>query len=220
MKAQGMGVSAAVLCLISALYCSLVFAQQGTAALNGQVTDSSGSALVGAQVVALNTATNTPSSALTNEAGLYNFPTLLPGTYQLVVSKEGFQQVVRPGVELHVSDIIGLNFSLRVGSVTQMVTVEGGAPLVETTSSTLGGLVNDQNIAELPLNGRNYIDLSLLQAGVQQSVNGPGTVGFGGMSGTAIAATGRPPSRTTFYWTGPRLQISPSGALRVLRGRR
>ena len=202
MKAQGMGVSAAVLCLISALYCSLVFAQQGTAALNGQVTDSSGSALVGAQVVALNTATNTPSSALTNEAGLYNFPTLLPGTYQLGVSKEGFQQVVRPGVELHVSDIIGLNFSLRVGSVTQMVTVEGGAPLVETTSSTLGGLVNDQNIAELPLNGRNYIDLSLLQAGVQQSVNGPGTVGFGGMSGTVYSSNGAPTISNNFLLDG------------------
>ena len=202
MKAQGMGVSAAVLCLISALYCSLVFAQQGTAALNGQVTDSSGSALVGAQVVALNAATNTPYSALTNEAGLYNFPTLLPGTYQLAVSKEGFQQVVRPGVELHVSDIIGLNFSLRVGSVTQMVTVEGGAPLVETTSSTLGGLVNDQNIAELPLNGRNYIDLSLLQAGVQQSVNGPGTVGFGGMSGTVYSSNGAPTISNNFLLDG------------------
>src|ERR1700692_4036780 len=142
MKAQRMGVSAAVLCLISASYCSWVFAQQGTAALNGQVTDSTGSALVGAQVEALNTATNTPSSALTNEAGLYNFPTLLPGTYQLVVSKEGFQQVVRPGVELHVSDIIGLNFSLRVGSVTQMVAGGGGGALGENTSRQLGGLVN------------------------------------------------------------------------------
>ena len=138
------------LILVSGLCSSLAFAQQGTAALNGQVTDATGSAMAGAKVQALNVSTNITYSAETNESGLYNFPTLHAGTYQVTVSKEGFQQLVRPGVELHVSDVIGLNFPLKVGSVTQTVTVEGGAPLVETTNSELGGLVNDRNITERP----------------------------------------------------------------------
>jgi hypothetical protein len=64
----------------------------------------------------------------------------------VTATKEGFQQAVRPGVELHVSDVVSLNFSLQVGLVTQSVTVEGGAPLVATTSSEMGGLVNSKQI--------------------------------------------------------------------------
>src|SRR6202045_4175762 len=160
MRTLAIRVSVAVLAVTSALSCSLAFAQQGTAALNGQVTDSSGLAVVGAQVQAVNTDTNIMSTAETNDAGLYNFPTLPAGKYQVTASKEGFQQVVRPGVELHVSDVITLNFPLQIGSVSQTVTVEGGAPLVETTSSELGGLVSERKMEDLPLNGRNYIDLT------------------------------------------------------------
>ena len=178
----------AVLVMVPALYCSLAFAQQGTAALNGQVTDATGSAMATSKVQALNVSTNVTYSAETNESGLYNFPTLPNGTYQVTVSKEGFQQLVRPGVELHVSDVITLNFPLQVGSVTQTVTVEGGAPLVETTNSTLGGLVDDRKIADLPLNGRNYIDLSLLQAGVTQNTSP--NIQIGGMSGTTYSVNG------------------------------
>ena len=175
------------LVVMSALCGSWAFAQQGTAALNGQVADPSGFAVVGAKVQATNAGTNNTYLAETNEAGLYDFPTLPPGTYQVTASKEGFQQLVRPGVELHVSDVITLNFPLQVGSVNQSVTVEGGAPLVETTSSEIGGLVNDRKIADLPLNGRNYIDLSLLQAGVTQNTN----VGsMAGMGGTAYSSNG------------------------------
>src|ERR1019366_4690142 len=76
-----------------------------------------------------------------------------------------------------------------VGSTSQSVTVEGGAPIIDTTTSSLGGLVNDQKIAELPLNGRNYIDLSLLQSGVAQNKNA-GTVG--GMGGMIFSSNGAP----------------------------
>jgi len=116
-------------------------------------------------------------------------PALFPGVYRVIVDKEGFERIVKPGVELHVADIVALNFSLQVGSTSQSVTVEGGAPIVDTTSSSLGGLVNDQKIAELPLNGRNYIDLSLLQSGVAQNKNA-GTVG--GMAGMVFSSNGAP----------------------------
>ena len=204
MRTFAIRVSVAVLAVTSALSCSLAFAQQGTAALNGQVTDSSGLAVVGAQVQAVNTDTNIMSTAETNDTGLYNFPTLPAGKYQVTASKEGFQQVVRPGVELHVSDVITLNFPLQIGSVSQTVTVEGGAPLVETTSSELGGLVSDRKIADLPLNGRNYIDLSLLQAGVTQNVS-PNTQ-MGGMGGTTYSVNGVSMISNNFLLDGTQIQ--------------
>ena len=82
------------------------------------------------------------------------------------MEKEGFEQVVQPNIELHVADILALNFALQVGSVAQSVTVVSEQPLVDTTTSSLGGLVNADKIDELPLNGRNYIDLTLMQPGV------------------------------------------------------
>jgi hypothetical protein len=108
-------------------------------------------------------------------------------------------------VELHVSDVIRLNFSLRVGSVAQTITVEGGAPLIDTTSSAIGGLVNSKQIEDLPLNGRNYIDLSLLQAGVTNSLNSTGTNGFGGMTGTVYSSNGAPVISNNFLLDGTQI---------------
>ena len=193
------------LVLVAVLCCSLAFAQEGTAALNGRITDHDGLPVAGVKVRALNAGTNASYSADTNETGLYNFPTLPPGTYNVIATKDGFQQAVRPGVELHVSDVISLNFSLQVGSVSQSVTVEGGAPLVETTSSEIGGLVNSKEIEDLPLNGRNYIDLSLLQAGVTNSLNSTGTNGFGGMTGTVYSSNGAPVISNNFLLDGTQI---------------
>ncbi len=173
--------------------------------MNGQITDHDGLAVAGVKVQALNAGTNVSYLADTNETGLYNFPTLPAGTYTVTATKAGFQQAVRPGVELHVSEVIRLKFSLQVGSVAQSVTVEGGAPLVETTSSEIGGLVNSKQIEDLPLNGRNYIDLSLLQAGVTNSLNSTGTNGFGGMTGTVYSSNGAPVISNNFLLDGTQI---------------
>jgi hypothetical protein len=194
-----------VLVLTAPLCCSLVCAQEETAALNGVIADHDGVALAGVKVQALNAGTRSSYLADTNATGLYNFPALPAGTYNVTATKDGFQQAVRPGVELHVSDVIGLSFSLQVGSVTQSVTVEGGAPLVETTSSVIGGLIDSKEIEELPLNGRNYIDLSLLQAGVTNSVNSTGTNGFGGLTGTVYSSNGAPVISNNFLLDGTQI---------------
>src|SRR5580704_1005992 len=191
--------------LVSALCCSLAFAQEETAALNGRITDQDGLAVAGVKVLALNAATNVSYLADTNETGLYNLPALPAGTYSVTATKDRFRQAVRPGVELHVSDVISLNFSLQVGLVTQTLTVEGGAPVVETTSSAMGGLVNRKQIQDLPLNGRNYIDLSLLQAGVTNSQNSTGTNGFGGMTGTVYSSNGAPVISNNFLLDGTQI---------------
>ena len=191
--------------LVSALCCSLAFAQEETAALNGRITDQDGLAVAGVKVQALNAATNVSYLADTNQTGLYNLPALPAGTYSVTATKDRFRQAVRPGVELHVSDVISLNFSLQVGLVTQTLTVEGGAPVVETTSSAMGGLVNRKQIQDLPLNGRNYIDLSLLQAGVTDSLNTTGTNGFGGMTGTVYSSNGAPVISNNFLLDGTQI---------------
>jgi hypothetical protein len=193
------------LVLAAPLCCSPASAQEETAALNGQITDHDGLVVVAVKVQALNTGTGVSYLADTNETGLYNFPTLPPGTYDVTATKDGFQQTARPGVELYVSDVTSLNFSLQVGSVTQSVIVEGGAPLVETTSSEMGGLINSKEIEELPLNGRNYIDLTLLQAGITNSQNSTGTNGFGGMTGTVYSSNGAPVISNNFLLDGTQI---------------
>jgi len=193
------------LVLGAALCCSLASAQEETAALNGQISDQRGLAVAGAKVQALNARTNASYLAVTNERGFYNFPTFPAGTYIVTATKDGFQRAVRPGVELHVSDVVSLNYSLRVGSVAQSVTVEGGAPLVQTTSSEIAGLVNNKQIEQLPLNGRNYIDLTLLQAGVTNSLNSTGTNGFGGMTGTVYSVNGAPVISNNFLLDGTQI---------------
>ena len=163
------GVVFSVLLMLSVISCSgSAFAQGGASTLNGRVTDPSGLAVVGAKVQAVNVNTNAIFSAESGPDGFYNIPALFAGTYRVSAEKEGFQQVVKPNVELNVAETIALNFALEVGSVSQSVTVESTAPLVETTTSSLGGLVNADKITELPLNGRNYIDLTLLQPGVEK----------------------------------------------------
>jgi hypothetical protein len=193
------------LLLVAVLCRSLALAQEETAGLNGQITDHDGLAVAGVKVQALNAGTNVSYSADSNETGFYNFPALPAGAYNVTATKDGFQQAIRPGVELHVSDSISLKFSLQVGSVAQSVTVEGGAPLVETTSSEIGGLVNSEKIEDLPLNGRNYIDLSLLQAGVTNSLNSTGTNGFGGMTGTVYSSNGAPVISNNFLLDGTQI---------------
>jgi hypothetical protein len=180
---------------------------QADSSISGHVSDSSGATIVGAKVQATNVNTNAVTPAETNGSGLFTLPALSPGTYRIAVDKEGFQQSINPAVELHVGDAIALNFTLQVGSANQSVTVEAGAPLVNTESSSLGGLVNDQQISELPLNGRNYISLSLLQPGVSQNSNN-GTMG--GMMGTVFSSDGAPTISNNFLLDGTSL-VNQSG---------
>ena len=100
--------------------------------------------------------------------GSYRFPALPVGGYEIRVEQAGFQTQIRSGLTLTVSQEAVVNFTLALGAIEQTVAVTAEAPLVNTTSGSLGSLVDEQKIAELPLNGRNYIDLTLMQPGVSQ----------------------------------------------------
>ena len=194
-----------VLLLSLLLYANAGWAQTTNGSITGRVTDPSKATIAQAKVVAVNLATNFRYESTTTRAGEYALANLPPGTYQMEVEKSGFKKLIRPDVTLHVQDALAIDFEMAVGPVTQVVPVQGGAPLVDTTSSALGGLVNHNEIEDLPLNGRNYIDLSLLQAGVTESLNSPGTNGFGGMLGTIYSANGAPVISNNFLLDGTQI---------------
>ncbi len=162
-------------------------AQSPNASLTGRVTDPTKAVIVDARIVATNVATNVRSQGLTNGAGEYYIPDLLPGTYRIEAEKAGFNTVIKPEVVLHVQDAIEINFEMTLGSLSESVTIEAGAPMVHLASSDLGAVVDANSIRELPLNGRSWTDLATLQAGVSgvdtqinyTSGSGRGNRGFG-----------------------------------------
>lgn len=127
-----------------------------TATLTGRVIDPNGAVIVGAKVEATNIDTNVSSSTETNGEGLFVISNLLPGRYRVSLQKQGFQTIVKPEVELHVQDVISLNFSMPLGSITQSVTIQGGTSLAQTETAGVGTLVNRQFVENLPLNGRTF----------------------------------------------------------------
>jgi hypothetical protein len=170
--------------------CPRLFAQGGLAALTGRITDPAGLPLPGVNVQAVNVDTNVRSTTETNESGLYNIPSLPPGKYRILVEKEGFEQIVKTAIDLQVADVLAMNFTLQIGSVSQSVTVTGDPPMVNTTIGSLGGLVNERKMADLPLNGRNYADLTFMQPGIAIQANENSSNTQGGQRGTFFSSDG------------------------------
>src|SRR5262245_45551999 len=130
-----------------------------TATIMGRVTDPSGAIIPGVKVEATNVETNVTVSGETNMEGRYFIPDLPPGTYRVIVRKFAYQTVVKPGVELRVQDVVALNFSMGVGSVTQSVTVEAGAPVIQA-SPLRGGNFPSSEVRTLPLVALNPLSLA------------------------------------------------------------
>src|SRR5262247_2426337 len=129
-----------------------------TATLMGRVTDPSGAIISGVKVEATNVETNVTFYGETNMEGRYHIPDLPPGTYRVIVRKFAFQTVIRPGVELRVQDVVALNFSMEVGSVTQSITVEAGAPMIQASPQRGGSFVSAE-VRTLPLVALNPLSL-------------------------------------------------------------
>ena len=151
--------------------------------ISGQVTDASGGILVGATVVVTNTETNAVREALTNSAGNYVFPNLLPGVYSLRVDLQGFQPKVMNKIELQVQQTVRLDVSLSLGSVEVAVEVSGTSPMINITDATVGTVVDNRQIVELPLNGRNFINLVSLSQNVSSDFAGGNGGGASGRQG-------------------------------------
>jgi hypothetical protein len=180
-------------------------AQLPTGTILGQVKDSSGAVVPGATVTIRNVDTSQSRTATTGEDGSYRVPALAVGHYDVRVEHEGFKGETQTGIVLDVSQEAVLNFTMQIGATSQEVVVTGEAPVVNTTNGELGGLVNEDKMSDLPLNGRNYIDLSLMQAGVTNDANYGGSTAQGGTNGIWFSANGSPVRSNNFTLDGAML---------------
>jgi len=141
--------------------------------ITGEVTDQSGAIAPNASVTATNTATNAARTTRTNEAGIYSFPAMVPGHYQVKVEAPGFQSAVRSNIELQVQQAARVDFTLTVGQTSQTVEVSSTALLLTTESATVGTVIEQKSIVELPLNGRDFLQLVALSPSVTYGFAAP-----------------------------------------------
>ncbi len=139
---------------------------QTTSTISGTVHDANGGVLPGVLVTATHSATSLVRTAVTGAEGRYVLAALPPGAYQIRAELTGFKPHVRRNLELSISETLAVNITLQIGDLTIEDVVVGVTPLVNTASSELSYLVGANAIERLPLNGRNYTDLALLQPGV------------------------------------------------------
>ena len=162
---------------------SNIRAQVDTATIVGTIRDASGAVVPGAAVAATEVNTNVKVSTHSDSEGNYVLVPLKVGTYSVTVEAMGFKTQVQSNVLLQVQDRLRVDFSLTVGAVSQTVNVTEQVPLVQTESSSLGEVIGSRQITDLPLNGRNYLQLATLTTGVSTVIEGGSWPG-GGSSAT------------------------------------
>lgn len=159
------------------LLASKCLSQTQTAQFTGKIIDQSGLAVPGAAIAATSTATGLKQSAESNELGNYSIPLLPPGVYTLSVRKDGFKPLTSSRVELQVAQVARLDFTLEVGSTSDAVEVRAEAPLLSQETSSLGQVIDNAKVANIPLNGRSTFRLLQLTPGVLTSPSGSGMFG-------------------------------------------
>jgi hypothetical protein len=153
---------------VSALMvCALVVPAmaQSTASLNGVVTDATGATVPNAKVTVTNQATGVASSSQTDSAGAYLFPSLPIGAYRIEVTASGFQKAVISDLNLPVATSVTQNVQLKIGQAAETVEIVAEAAVIDTTTNSIGQVINDKTVQDIPLNGRHFTDLSLLTPG-------------------------------------------------------
>jgi Carboxypeptidase regulatory-like domain/TonB dependent receptor/TonB-dependent Receptor Plug Domain len=153
--------------LLLILFCSvgLAMAQSTNATVSGIVLDPSGRGIAGADIEIVNDATGIRYPGATNGEGIYAVPNLPPGPYRIQISKIGFMTIIKPDIILNTQDALAINFTLPVGAASETVTVEGGAPLLQTESPAVSTVIDRQFVENLPLNGRSFNTLLQLTPG-------------------------------------------------------
>ena len=163
------------------LLASFLIAQTNTGSIAGTVTDPSAAVIAGARLTLINTGTSEKRTAQSSETGTFLFPSLPPGVYELSAERDGFKRAIRSSIQLSVQDALSFDLALQVGDVTETVEVQAAALALETATSSLGQVIDNRKILDLPLNGRNTLALVALTPGVQPMG------GFGGLPATGNA---------------------------------
>lgn len=179
---------------------------QSTATFQGTVLDSQGAAVAGAKVTATNTATNLSRSVETDTTGNFSIPALPPGNYKVEVSKAGFRTYVISSYTLEVGTTATQNITLSVGEVAQTVEVSSAAPVIDAADVSVGQVITQKTVQEIPLNGRHFVDLGLLTPGtVTPPANGFLTFPLRGQGSFAINTAGQREDTVNFMINGVNL---------------
>ena len=184
--------------------CGLGYAQDPTATLEGQVRDSSGGVIVGAQVKATSLATAVSHSQVTNATGSFTFSFLPAGEYELRVEAQNFAPWVRSPIVLDINQRARVPVQLQVAAEPESVNVSGEFWTVDTSSNAVGNVVTGRQLVDLPLNGRNFAQLGLLQPGVAPLTAGMAEAGGSLRTGQAYAVNGQRPESNDYLLDGTR----------------
>ncbi|HMG32938.1 MAG TPA: TonB-dependent receptor [Blastocatellia bacterium] len=152
--------------VLVAFFACAICAQSTNASLTGRITDPAKALIADSKVAAITADTNVRYETTTNNSGQYYLTNLPPGAYRIEVEKAGFKKLIKPDVILHVQDSLEIDFELAVGSVSDSITIEAGAPLVNTESATVSTVIDRRFVERLPLNGRSFQTLIMLAPGV------------------------------------------------------
>jgi len=195
-------------------------AQTTTGTIRGTVVDETGGILPGVEVTVTNPATGATRLTVSDDEGRYQVPELVPGNYEVSAALTGFTTAVRAGIAMTVNRQARVDLTLSVGEITERVVVTGEAPTVDTTSSTISGLVDEAKIRDLPLNGRSFSDLVTLQMGTVVLPIGASNSASG--FGPKISISGARPSANSFLLDGTfvndTLNNTPAGATGLMLG--
>jgi hypothetical protein len=168
-----------------------------TGQITGHVSDPTGATVPGAAITVTNIGTEVATQTTTNADGYYTVPFLSPGEYRITAGKEGFKTATRSGVKLDVNQIARIDFGLTLGAQTEQVVVNStAAPLVQTETAALGQVIGERTVVDLPLNGRNFTQLTTLSPGAYTGAQ----TGF--VRGSTVTANGMRTSNTVFSVNG------------------
>jgi hypothetical protein len=193
--------------IVALSFAGVLEAQSPNTTLTGRVSDPSMAVIANAKVTVINQDTNIPYEGMTNGVGIYYVTNLPAGTYRMEIEKAGFKTLLKPGIILHVQDVVEVNFEMALGLASETITVEAGVSPVELATATLSGVVNSTTVLELPLNGRDWTQLATLQPGVNSSASIQADVSAGFQRGnrgfgTQMTISGARPQQNSYLIDG------------------
>ena len=197
-------VRALFVCVLTLVSARAALSQITAATISGTVNDETGGVLPGVSIDVKNLDTGQKRSLVTDGQGLFTVPGLSPGKYEVRASLAGFANAVQSGIMLAVGQQAGLTLVMKIGSAQETITVTGAAALVDTRSSSLSAVVQEKAIEQLPLNGRNYIDLALLQPGVANFTEKDSTTSSN--KGTKLNINGMGPRSNSYLLDGANIR--------------
>ncbi|MBO0724940.1 MAG: carboxypeptidase regulatory-like domain-containing protein, partial [Blastocatellia bacterium] len=175
-------------------------AQTATGQITGVVKDANGAVLAKAKVKVDNALTGLARETTTNEEGIYAFPLLPVGVYAVTVEHQGFHAAKKANISVNVDQIVRAEFDLTVGNVSDVVEVESGAAALDTETASIGQVVSQRQVTQLPLNGRNFLQLLFLNGGTVETGGEQGTMRQG--AGNAISINGARPTSNNYLLDG------------------